>query len=68
MAGPFDATDWQKLARDDLDLGLNNGKAVAGSRVDFAYDGISVLSESASAARRRPSRDAGRVVASAGEL
>ena len=31
MAGPFDATDWQKLARDDLDLGLNNGKAVAGS-------------------------------------
>ena len=31
MAGPFDAIDWQKLARDDLDLGLNNGKAVAGS-------------------------------------
>ena len=31
MAVPFDATDWQKLARDDLDLGLNNGKAVAGS-------------------------------------
>jgi arylformamidase len=31
MAGPFDATDWRKLARDDLDLGLNNGKAVAGS-------------------------------------
>jgi arylformamidase len=31
MAGPFDAIDWQKLVRDDLDLGLNNGKAVAGS-------------------------------------
>ena len=31
MAGPFDATDWRKLVRDDLDLGLNNGKAVAGS-------------------------------------
>jgi arylformamidase len=31
MAGPFDAIDWQKLGRDDLDLGLNNGKAVAGS-------------------------------------
>ena len=31
MAGPSDTTDWQKLARDDLDLGLNNGKAVAGS-------------------------------------
>jgi len=31
MAGPFDATDWRKLSRDDLDLGLNNGKAVAGS-------------------------------------
>jgi acetyl esterase/lipase len=29
MAGPFDTTDWRKLARDDLDLGLNNGKAVA---------------------------------------
>jgi len=26
-----DTVDWQKLARDDLDLGLNNGKAVAGS-------------------------------------
>jgi arylformamidase len=31
MAGPFDTTDWRKLTRDDLDLGLNNGKAVAGS-------------------------------------
>jgi len=31
MAGPFDASDWQTLAQDDLDLGLNNGKAVAGS-------------------------------------
>jgi len=31
MAGPFDTTDWRKLAQADLDLGLNNGKAVAGS-------------------------------------
>ena len=31
MAGAFDTTDWRKLARADLDLGLNNGKAVAGS-------------------------------------
>jgi acetyl esterase/lipase len=31
MAGPFDTTDWRKLAQAVLDLGLNNGKAVAGS-------------------------------------
>jgi arylformamidase len=30
MAGLFDTIDWRRLARDDLDLGLNNGKAVAG--------------------------------------
>ena len=31
MAIPFDAVDWRTLARDDLNLGLNNGAAVAGS-------------------------------------
>jgi arylformamidase len=31
MTTPFDAPDWQKLSQQDLDLGLNNGVAVAGS-------------------------------------
>jgi len=31
MAIPFDAVDWRTLARKDLDLGLNNAAAVAGS-------------------------------------
>ena len=31
MAIPFDAVDWRTLAREDLDLGLNNAAAVAGS-------------------------------------
>jgi arylformamidase len=31
MAIPFDAVDWRTLAREELDLGLNNAAAVAGS-------------------------------------
>jgi arylformamidase len=31
MATPFDAPDWRKLSREELDRGLNNGEAVAGS-------------------------------------
>ncbi len=31
MAVPFDAVNWRTLVRDDLDRGLNNGAAVAGS-------------------------------------
>ena len=31
MAIPFDAVDWRTLTREDLDLGLNNAAAVAGS-------------------------------------
>jgi arylformamidase len=31
MTTPFDAPDWRKLSQQDLDLGLNNGVAVAGS-------------------------------------
>jgi acetyl esterase/lipase len=29
---PYDAPDWRKLSRPELDRGLNNGEAVAGSR------------------------------------
>ena len=28
---PSDAPDWRKLSREELDRGLNNGEAVAGS-------------------------------------
>jgi arylformamidase len=31
MTSPFDAPDWRTLSQQDLDLGLNNGVAVAGS-------------------------------------
>jgi arylformamidase len=31
MTTPFDAPDWNKMSQQDLDLGLNNGVAVAGS-------------------------------------
>jgi arylformamidase len=31
MTTPFDAPDWRELSQEDLDLGLNNGVAVAGS-------------------------------------
>jgi acetyl esterase/lipase len=31
MTTPFDAPDWRKLSQQDLDRGLNNGQAVAGS-------------------------------------
>src|SRR5258705_13820726 len=31
MTTPFDAPDWRKMSQQDLDLGLNNGVAVAGS-------------------------------------
>jgi arylformamidase len=31
MATPFDALDWRSLSREALDIGLNNGAAVAGS-------------------------------------
>jgi arylformamidase len=31
MATPFDAPDWRSLNQEDLDRGLNNGAAVAGS-------------------------------------
>jgi arylformamidase len=31
MATPFDAPDWRGLSQEDLDRGLNNGAAVAGS-------------------------------------
>jgi arylformamidase len=31
MTTPFDAPDWRGLSREDLDSGLNNSKAVAGS-------------------------------------
>ena len=31
MTTPFDAPDWRKLSKQELDHGLNNGKAVAGS-------------------------------------
>ena len=31
MTTPFDAPDWRKLSRAELDRGLNNGEAVAGS-------------------------------------
>jgi arylformamidase len=31
MTTPFDAPDWRALSQQDLDLGLNNGVAVAGS-------------------------------------
>ena len=31
MATPFDAPDWRGLSQEDLDRGLNNGGAVAGS-------------------------------------
>ncbi len=31
MTTPFDALDWRKLSRAELDRGLNNGEAVAGS-------------------------------------
>jgi arylformamidase len=31
MSTPFDAPDWSALSQQDLDLGLNNGVAVAGS-------------------------------------
>jgi arylformamidase len=31
MSSPFDAPDWRALSQQDLDLGLNNGVAVAGS-------------------------------------
>jgi acetyl esterase/lipase len=31
MMPPFDALDWRKMSREQLDLGLNNGVAVAGS-------------------------------------
>src|SRR3981081_4675956 len=35
MSTPFDAPDWRAMSRQDRDLGLNNGIAVAGS-VDIA--------------------------------
>jgi arylformamidase len=31
MTPPFDALDWRKMSQEQLDLGLNNGLAVAGS-------------------------------------
>ena len=31
MTTPFDAPDWRKLSREELDRGLNNSEAVAGS-------------------------------------
>jgi arylformamidase len=31
MSTPFDAPDWRAMSQQDLDLGLNNGVAVAGS-------------------------------------
>ena len=31
MATPFDAPDWRTMSQEQLDLGLNNGLAVAGS-------------------------------------
>jgi arylformamidase len=31
MSTPFDAPDWRGMSREDLDRGLNNGAAVAGS-------------------------------------
>jgi acetyl esterase/lipase len=31
MTPPFDALDWRKMSQEQLDLGLNNGVAVAGS-------------------------------------
>ena len=31
MTTPFDAPDWRKLSQQELDRGLNNGQAVAGS-------------------------------------
>ena len=31
MTTPFDAPDWRKLSKQELDHGLNNGKAIAGS-------------------------------------
>ena len=31
MTTPFDAPDWRKMSREELDLGLNNTVAVAGS-------------------------------------
>jgi arylformamidase len=31
MMTPYDALDWRKLSRQELDRGLNNGEAVAGS-------------------------------------
>jgi len=31
MTTPFDAPDWRKLSQQELDRGLNNGEAVAGS-------------------------------------
>jgi acetyl esterase/lipase len=31
MAAPFDALDWRKMSREELDRGLNNGEAVKGS-------------------------------------
>jgi acetyl esterase/lipase len=31
MTPPFDALDWRKMSHEQLDLGLNNGVAVAGS-------------------------------------
>ncbi|HUN99866.1 MAG TPA: alpha/beta hydrolase, partial [Bradyrhizobium sp.] len=31
MTTLFDASDWRKMSQEDLDLGLNNGVAVAGS-------------------------------------
>jgi acetyl esterase/lipase len=31
MTPPFDALDWRKMSQEELDRGLNNGEAVAGS-------------------------------------
>jgi arylformamidase len=31
MTTRFDAVDWRKMSREELDRGLNNGEAVAGS-------------------------------------
>src|SRR5215470_1768871 len=31
MTTPFDVPDWRKLSQQELDRGLNNGEAVAGS-------------------------------------
>ena len=56
MTTPFDAPDWRKLSREELDRGLNNGEAVAGSAEIVA--GWERRSAELRKRYRRPSRSA----------